>query len=157
MAPQHALKGLTTREAIADSLYRGVQGIDTNDLPLFLSACIPLKDFTFTMDGAEMRGEEDIMDKIFNFVGPMDTTHTISNIRIDVDGDDATEASMTAYAVAQHYRKGDGPDPSAERLMAGAMYDVALIKDKTDGLWKMTNWGLKLIWRDGNGEVMSGR
>jgi len=157
MAPTHALKGLTTREAIADALYRGVQGLDTNDLPLFLSACIPLKDFVFAIDGAEMKGEDFIMEKMFNFIGPMDTTHSISNIRIDVAGDDATEATMTAYGTAQHYRKGDGPDPSTKRLITGGIYDMKLVKDQADGLWKMARWEAKLIWRDGDGDVMAQR
>ena len=161
MGPSTHLTGLTTREAIADALYRAVLGIDTNDLPLFKSACVDLKDFTFAINNSEMAGEmtgEDfVLGKMFNSVGPMDTTHTISNIRIDVRGEEAEEASMTCHAVAQHYRKGEGPDPSTKKLVSGGIYDVELVKDGSDGLWKMKRWALNLVWREGDAEVMAGR
>src|SRR6202012_6248769 len=116
MAPPISLTGLSTREAIADALYRSVQGIDTNDLSLFKSGMVDLKEFKFEMNGIEMQGEDVIIGAVLNFVGPMDTTHNISNIRIDVKDDAADTASMTAYAVAQHYKKGDGPDPTTAKL-----------------------------------------
>lgn len=83
----------------------------------------------------------------------MDTTHFISNIRIDVKDDAADTASMTAYAVAQHYRKGEGYDPSTPNLMSGGIYTLDMVKDKNDGLWKIRKWGANMIWRQGDRAV----
>lgn len=150
-----SLTGLTTREAIADALYRGVQGIDTNDLSLFKSALVDLKEFRFQMAGAEMQGEDVIMNDMWNFVGPMATTHTISNIRIDVKDDAATTATMTAYAVARHQKNGTGEDPTSPHLTAGGIYTLDLMRDSNDGLWKMKRWAVDTIWRDGDASVMA--
>ena len=156
MRSSTSLTGLTTREAISDALYRAVLGIDTNDLSLFKSAVVDLQEFSFQMNGgAEMKGEDAIMGGMFNFVGPMATTHSISNIRIEVKDDVATTASMTANAVARHQRQGTGEDPTAPHLTAGGIYTVDLVKDSSDGLWKMKKWVLNTIWRDGDASVMA--
>lgn len=149
------MKGLSTREAIADALYRCVQGLDTYDEALFRSALVDLKDFKFGFNGSELKGEGVIMDAVFHFVGPMATTHSLSNIRIDVESDAAEIASMTAYAIAVHYRKGEGIDPTTSHLTAGAIYDLDLIKDKSDGQWKIQNWGVKLLWRSGDASIVA--
>lgn len=58
MAPGIHLTGLTTREAIADALYRCVQGLDVNDIQLAKSGMIDLKEFSFEINGFEMKGED---------------------------------------------------------------------------------------------------
>jgi len=155
MAPSTILIGLSTREAIADALYRCVQGIDTNDLTMFKSSVIDLNKFKLDMNGAEIQGEEIIMEAVFNFVGPMDTTHTISNIRIDVEDDAADTASMTAYAVARHHRQGEGMDPTTPHFTSGGIYTLDLIKDSNDGAWKVANWAVKFVWCDGDASMMA--
>jgi hypothetical protein len=153
MTSSISLTGLSTREAIADALYRGVQGIDTNNVSLFKSALVDLKEFTFEVNGFGLQGEEAVMGTIFNFVGPMDTLHTISNIRIDVKDDAADTAVMTAYAVARHHRKGEGPDPTTPHLTTGGIYTLDLVQDRSDGLWKARKWAANFIWRDGDESV----
>ncbi|KAK9233732.1 SnoaL-like domain-containing protein [Lipomyces kononenkoae] len=139
-----SLTGLTTREAIADALYRGVLGLDTNDFAMFKSALVEGKDTCFDLNGTILNGMDEINYKIFNFIGPLDTTHTVSNIRVDVkDGEDT--ASMTAYAVAQHYKPGEGCAPAARRLLTGGLYFIDLVRDSSDALWKIRKWTLKSI------------
>ena len=55
-----------------------------------------------------LKGPDQIKQFIFHFIGPPDTTHHISYVRVDVkEGDDT--ATLSAYAVAQHYRETGGP------------------------------------------------
>ncbi|KAJ9602558.1 hypothetical protein H2200_013101 [Cladophialophora chaetospira] len=153
MAPSINLKGLTTREAIADAAYRAVQGIDTYDLDLFKSALVDLNELSFEMNGVQMQGEDVILDSVFNFVGPLPTTHSLSNIRIDVDNDTADRACMTAYAVAVHYRKDEGMDPTTQHFTSAGIYTMDMIKDSNDGLWKIKKWAVKFVWFDGDRSI----
>jgi len=156
MSYPQTLTSLTPREAIADALYRAVLGCDRNDLAIFNSA--------FTQDiTAEIRGEggrslqglDDVRAYILGGVGPMDTTHSISNIRVDVK-DGADTASLTAYALAQHCPPGRGQELDGPKLLVGGEYSIDLVRDDADGLWKMTKWVLDVVWRQGDRSVMPG-
>ena len=149
-----ALPGLTTREAIADALYRCVIGLDSNDQQLIESAWDTSNAF-FQIDDIKMEGWQAINDNMIKTIGPMDTQHSISNIRVDVK-DGANTAYMTAYSVAQHYRPGEGNKPDAPHLLAGSKYFIDVVKDASDGLWKVQNWRMNVIWRDGDNSVLGG-
>lgn len=154
MAHPIALTSLTPREAITDALYRAVIGLDANDLALFESAWVQGKDACFDLNGTIFDGMEAICDNVFTLIGPLDTTHTISNVRVDVkEGADA--AFMTAYALAQHYRVGEGNDPASKRLLSGSIYFIDLTKDSSDGLWKVKKWTMKIIWVEGDMSIVT--
>jgi len=154
MATSITLPSLTTREAIADALYRGALGLDTNDLAMWKSAWIEGEDTCVDLNGSILKGMDELNEKLFDLIGPLETTHTISNIRVDVkEGEDT--AGMTAYAVAQHYRPGEGRNPASKGLLTGGLYFIDLVKDGSDGLWKMQKWTLKLIWLDGDRSVVT--
>ena len=83
----------------------------------------------------------------------MDTTHIISNVRVDIK-DGASTASLTAKAIAQHCPPDKGGEPDSLYLMTGAMYFIDLVKNEGDGLWKAKKWVMKLIWRQGDRVAM---
>lgn len=144
---------LTTREAVADALYRCCLGLDCNDYDMVESSLAEGDDLTMEVKGRfGLKGRDQIKKYIFDFIGPLDTTHHISNVRVDVK-DGADTATMSAYAVAQHYRAGEGPDPTASRLMTGAIYMLDLVKDSKDGLWKIKKWSAKMVWREGDDSI----
>jgi hypothetical protein len=152
--PNHAANlALPDREAIPDALYRSIIGLDTNDQNIFESAWH--KNATFIYDVAPpTQGLEAILNTTFKYVGAgLDTTHFVSNVRVDLK-DGANAASMTAHALAQHYRKGEGRNPKASRFMTGNMYWVDLAKDEGDGLWKMTKFEMKVIWCEGDASIV---
>lgn len=154
MALPTALPGLTTREAIADALYRATNGLDTNDVALFDSAFTA--DTVFDLAGRELVGLEALHTGCFDYVGKqLDTTHFITNLRIDV-ADGASTAKVTASALAQHYRGGQGTQDGATRLLAGSLYHVDCVKDSASGLWKITRWKLSIVWREGDMGIMTG-
>jgi len=148
----HVLTSLTEREAIADALYRAVEAFDRNDIPLFNSAFSkPDSDVVVSFNG-KVIGLDALRSQL-DFVGPMDTTHTISNMRIDVK-EGAGTASLTAYALAQHCPPGRGLEPDGPKFLAASSYAADLVKDESDGLWKMKRWASKGIWRQGDSSVM---
>lgn len=148
-----ALSGLTPREAITDSLYRCVLGMDINDVALFDSAFT--LDSSFDLNGTVLEGLDNIHTKCYDLIAKLDTTHIISNIRIDLK-DGESKASLTASAVGQHYRQGQGKESGATQLLSGGLYYLDLIKDEGDGLWKITHWKLKSTWFNGDLGVMTG-
>ncbi|PWY90100.1 hypothetical protein BO70DRAFT_426487 [Aspergillus heteromorphus CBS 117.55] len=148
-----SLSSLPQREAIVDALYRCVLAFDTADLPLLESAFYP--DATFDMNGAVMAGVPAIRTGCYDKVSKLDTTHFLSNVRVNlVEGEN--KAKVTASALAQHYRPGQGNEPGATRLMSGSLYFVDVEKDESDGgLWKVRSWKMKLVWTEGDWGVMT--
>ncbi len=153
----HTLSALSTREAIADVVYRGVLAFDRNDVALLESA-VAGEDVRFEIHdgGPEVHAADSLTqlrESVFAHVGPMDTTHTVSNMRIDVQ-DEAQKASLTAYAVAQHCPPGRGREPDGPKFMAGGEYAIDLEKDGASGEWKIRKWVLHLVWRQGDASIM---
>lgn len=133
-------------------MYRVVIGLDTNDWPLFESGWAG-KDVVFEMNGNPSNGLDAIRDSIFTHIGPLDTTHFINNQRVDAQ-EGAKTAYLTAYALAQHYKTGEGIDPATKRLLSGSMYFIDLEKDGKDGLWKIKKWSMKIIWVEGDMSIV---
>ncbi|OOF91940.1 hypothetical protein ASPCADRAFT_210834 [Aspergillus carbonarius ITEM 5010] len=145
---------LDAREAIVDALYRTVLSFDTGDVALFNSAFYP--DATFTLGDNVMKGRQSIHDNSFVNIAKLDTTHFINNVRVSLVDGTENKATITASALAQHYRAGEGNKPDATRLMSGALYFVDVEKDEGDGLWKVRNWVMKLVWTEGDWAVLKG-
>jgi len=152
MSHPHILTSLTEREAVADALYRAIIGFDTNDVSIFNSA-FSGPDVVFDLSGNVINGLDAIRTQLLDFVGPMDTTHMISNVRVDVK-DGASTASLTAYALAQHCPSGKGGEPGGPKYLTASSYFLDLVKDKSDGLWKIKKWAMKIIWTQGDSSVM---
>lgn len=149
--PVH-LTALTPREAVTDAVYRAIYGADTNDWELFNSALTP--EIEFDLGGNIMHGAEEVRANLFGLIGPMDTLHAISNVRVHLT-DDPTKASLTAYATNQHCRPGEGLDSAAPKYTAGVMYFMDLVKDAGDNLWKIQKWTIKFCWAQGDQSVMN--
>ena len=154
MAHNINISPLTPREAVADALYRAILGLDTNDSKLFGSAWMK-NGPTFERDSGVLDGMEAINKDLFMPLSQMDTHHTIGNVRVDIK-DDGSTAYMTASALAQHHRRGEGMDPTKKGLLGGTTYLIDLVKDGDDGLWKMKKWVLKINWCDGDLSVVTG-
>ena len=83
------------------------------------------------------------------------TTHTISNIRIQLE-DGADTASMTAHAMAYHIRSEDAFKSEDTSYTASNLYDIELVRDKGDGLWKIKRWEIRMMWTVGDRGVIYG-
>ncbi|KAH8678229.1 hypothetical protein BX600DRAFT_147483 [Xylariales sp. PMI_506] len=178
MANPTFLTGLTTREAIADAITRACLAIDSNDRALWesawatstsgadgappLAAASARDEVSMVINGRELRGMDTLYSECFDRVGPMDTQHLISGLRIELlgskekDEEEEEEARATANALNQHFRPGQGMVPGAEHLLVGSTYDIRLVREAHDGQWRIRSWVLKSIWGQGNPEVLQG-
>jgi hypothetical protein len=151
----HILASLTPREAIVDAMTRALVACDRNDTALFNSAWDG-EDVAFEINDGDKKVLPNlglIRMHILDRVGPMDTTHNISNIRVDVK-DGADTALLTATSLAQHCPPGRGKEPDGPKYLVGGEYSADVIKDNADGVWKIKKWALKVIWAQGDASVM---
>lgn len=146
-----------TATAITDALYRAVLAIDTNDSSLFDSAFTTSQPPTFTMFGTTHTGLDAIKTNVYDGVAKLDTTHYISNVRVNMaDGGEGKEAKVTASALAYHYRPGEGVDTGkTERLLSGSLYELEVVREE-GGEWRVKSWAMKVIWLEGDMKVITG-
>ena len=147
----HSLSGLSPREQIEDVVIRACLAFDSNDKPLFQSAWAKEPDIILDINGKTLRGMERI-NECFDSIGPMDTQHFVSSIRIDVKEYERV-AQVTANALNQHFRAGEGQLLHSERLLTGSTYNIRAVKED-DGQWKLKTWALKTIWTEGTWAVI---
>src|SRR5688500_15007535 len=103
------------RTEIADTLYRYAAGLDFGDADLLTSAFT--EDCVVDLTPAAARvgvkfplltGRDVVVKTLVNFFGTLDTSRTISNVRVVVEGDTAV---ARAQVMAQHFLPGEGPRP----------------------------------------------
>ncbi|KAJ5542835.1 hypothetical protein N7535_005259 [Penicillium sp. DV-2018c] len=154
MADKVTLKSLTPREAVIDALHRCLLGIDSNDRALFKSAC--LTDETMSViAGATILNGWTMIDEFFEKLFAMVTTHLTSNIRVHIE-DGADTASLTCHALAAHVRTEDALKVEDTSYTASSLYFLDLVRDGSDGLWKIKRWEIKVQWTTGDVKVLHG-
>lgn len=150
--PRHVLSSLTDREGVADALYRAMTGFDINDYSLFKSAFAD-QDAIVEIGQKTIKGTEAIRTQLYDLVAQMDTTHMITNLRIDIQ-DEASKAAVSALSLAQHCPLGKGQQPDGSKYTGGTMYVLDMVKDGSDGTWRIQKWVMKGIWGQGDFSVM---
>lgn len=151
-----SLSSLSQREAITDALYRAAIGSDHHDTALFNSAWAG-EDVSMEIHDDNKRVIPNlslIRTHVLDKVGPMDTTHNISMVRVHVE-DGADTATLTATSTAQHSPPGMGRDPAGPKYTVGGEYSVELVKDEA-GVWKIKKLVLNVIWTQGDASLMGG-
>ncbi|KFY77890.1 hypothetical protein V499_02825 [Pseudogymnoascus sp. VKM F-103] len=154
MAVQLSLPSLTPREAVADALHRCILGIDTNNRDVFESACLKGEDMIITLGPATFSGWAAI-NELFVNVFKLITTHIASNIRVELE-DGADTANLTAHVISYHVKPEDAVKVEDTSYTAGTLYDIDLVRDGGDGLWKIKRWDLKIQWTTGDKAVLHG-
>ena len=64
------------------------------------------------LDFPVLTGPDTVVPTMIGAVGPLDTTHMVTNVTYRADGDGWLVA---AYALAQHFLPGEGPDSTRTR------------------------------------------
>src|SRR5207248_6403628 len=109
------------RYSIADALHRFAFGLDHGDADSLSSAlsedCV--LDFRpagkkLELDFPKLTGRQAIVDGLVPLLGPLDTSHTASNLQIEVSEDTAT---LYCYMLAQHFMPREGPRPGSENAL----------------------------------------
>src|SRR5947208_14961992 len=100
------------RYDIADALHRYAFGLDRGDADSLASAFTEDCIFDFRpagkklgIDFPKLSGREAIVNALIPFLGPLDTTHTASNLQIEISDDSAT---LYAYVMSQNFMQLEG-------------------------------------------------
>jgi ketosteroid isomerase-like protein len=140
------------RIAIVDALYRFGAGQDTDDAALFESAFAKDAALDFTGPAARlgvqmsvMKGRDNIVKTIMSTVSHLDTTHTVTNPRVEVKGNTAT---MFALVEAQHLPKND----HKSNLLLKNIYRVSLVRER--GKWVIQDMKIDTVWFNGDPAVL---
>ena len=139
--------------AIAEALYRYAAGIDLRDKELFASALTEDAVSDFRPAAAKARfeypvieGRGVLVEAISKSLSSLDTTHTVSNPRVSIDGD---VARMEALVEAQHVPRSD----STRHYLMKNRYDVDLVRSGND--WLIKRIVVDNVWRSGDPTVLS--
>lgn len=134
--------------AVAEALYRFAAGIDLRDNVLLASAFAAdaVSDFRPAaakagFDYPVIEGRDTIVASLSGSLGGLDTTHSVSNPRVSIDGD---KARLDALVEAQHVPSNDA---SRHYLMKNR-YDVELVRQ--DDVWLIQRMTIDNVWRSGD-------
>lgn len=140
--------------AVVEALYRFAAGIDLRDADLLASAFAQnvVSDFrpAAAKSGFEypvLEGKDTVVTALGSSLSQIDTTHSVSNPRVSVDGDKAT---LEAMVEAQHL---PSSDHSRNYLMKNR-YDVELVRQ--GDLWVIQHMTIDNVWRAGDPTVLAG-
>jgi ketosteroid isomerase-like protein len=145
------------RAEIADALYRYAFGLDHGDADSLASALTEdcVLDFTPAAEKLRikfpvMQGRESVVKTLIPLIGPLDTSHTASNLQIEVNGDSGT---LHAYVMSQHFMPGEGCRQGTDHTLFMNRYDADLIRDgKT---WRFSRIVIDNAWAQGDPAIIT--
>jgi len=145
------------RYEIADTLHRYAFGLDHGHADLLASAltedCIldfRPADKKLHLDFTLITGRRAILDLVLPLLGPLDTSHTASNLQIEISDGSAT---LSAYVMAQHFMPRQGSRPGAEYALLMNRYDCELVRDGQK--WRFKRITIDNAWCQGNPEILN--
>ncbi len=145
------------RYEIADTMHRYASGLDHDDADSLASAFTEDCVFDFRpagrklgIDFPRLAGRQAILDALLPLLGPLDTTHTASNLQIEISGDTAT---LSAYVMSQHFMPREGSRRGSENALLMNRYHCELVRD---GLkWRFKNVTIDNAWLQGDPEILN--
>lgn len=147
------VRELSDRHEVVDALLRFAAGQDLDDAGLFLSAFAPDATLDFTQPAQRFGAQVPVMSDratiagILETLAPLDTTHTVTNPRVTLDGD---RANLAALVEAQHVTKAE----PRRHILLKNIYDVDLSRD--GDRWVIDRMVIRTVWHDGDPSVLFG-
>ena len=145
------------RHEIADTLYRFAFALDHGDADSMASALTEdcVLDFRpagkkLGLDFGRMTGRDAIIQVLIPLIGPLDTSHTTSNLQIEISGD---TAAMYAYVMAQHFMPHEGSRRGSENALLMNRYDCELVRDGDK--WRFKRVTIDNAWAQGNPQILN--
>jgi len=145
------------RYEIADALHRYAFGLDHGDADALASAFTEDCVFDFRpagkkleLDFAKLTGRHAVVDTLIPLLGPLDTSHTVSNIQIEISDDSAT---LYAYVMSQHFMPRQGSRRGSENALLMNRYDCELVRDGQK--WRFKRVTIDNTWAQGNPEILN--
>ena len=143
---------LSTQEAISDTIHRFAYGLDDADADAIASCFVSDAVLDFPWSG-KTSGCDAIVALMMDTVGKVDTMHMVTNVSTKIL-DDGSSAHATAYALAEHWKTGEGRGLEfSGDLLGGNRYEVDLVKDGKG--WKIKYFKIKAKWIKGDPSVFS--
>ena len=145
------------RYEIADALHRFCFGLDHGDADSLASALTEDCVFDFRPAGKRLHldfplitGRQAILDALLPLLGPLDTSHTTSNLQIEVSDDSAT---LSGYVMSQHFMPREGSRRGAEHALLMNRYDCELLRDAPK--WRCKRITISNAWSQGDPEILN--
>lgn len=145
------------RYEIGDALHRFAFGLDHGDSDSLASAMTEdcVLDFRpagkkLGLDFGKITGRQVIANTLIPLLGPLDTSHTVHNLQIEVSDDTAT---LYCYVMAQHFMPRQGPRPGSENALLMNRYDGQLTRDGQK--WRFRQIVIDNAWAQGNPEILN--
>lgn len=145
------------RYEIADALHRFAFGIDHGDADSLASALAEdcVLDFRpagrkLGLDFPKLDGQKVIVDALIPLLGPLDTSHTASNLQMEISDE---VAALYAYVMAQHFMPREGPRSGTENALLMNRYDCELVRDGQK--WRFKKMVIDNAWAQGNPEILN--
>ena len=145
------------RSEIADTMYRYAFGLDHGDPDSLASAFTEDATIDFTaaskklgLEFPVLNGRAAIVQTLIPMLGPLDTSHTASNLQIEVSGETAT---LHGYIMSQHFMPGDGPRQGTEYALLMNRYDAELVRDGPK--WRFRQVVIDNAWAEGDPGILT--
>jgi SnoaL-like domain len=145
------------RDEIADTLHRYAFGLDHGDADSLASAFVEDCIFDFRpagrklgIDFPKLSGREAIVNALIPLLGPLDTSHTVNNLQIEIIDDSAT---LYAYVMSQHFMPREGCRRGSENALLMNRYDCELVRDGQK--WRFKRVTIDNAWAQGNPEILN--
>jgi hypothetical protein len=102
------------------------------------------------LDFPVLTGKDIVIANMIGAVGPLDTMHLVSNVTYHRQGDGYR---IEAYALAQHFLPGEGPDPAATRHALMGNTWTFVVHSTPDGP-RVARFEMDCLWMDGDPSVL---
>lgn len=139
---------------VIDALHRFAAGIDLRDTALLSSALAENAVSDFGPAAAKagfsypvLEGKDRIVNALTGSLGGLDTTHSVTNPRVSVKGD---QAHLEALVEAQHVSQKD----HARHYLMKNRYQVEL--SRQGDLWLIERVTVDNVWRTGDPALLAG-
>ena len=145
------------RYEVADTLHRYAFGLDHGDADSLASALT--EDCVIDFRRADKKlhlgfplitGRQAILDSVLPLIGPLDTSHTATNLQIEISDDSAT---LCAYVMSQHFMPHEGSQRGAENALLMNRYDCELARNGQK--WRFKRITIDNAWSQGDPEILN--
>lgn len=155
MNVEQVILEVQTRLEIVDALYRFGAEIDLNSEDLLMSALTAdvIVDMTpgnqlWGLELPVFQGRDMVIQALRNSVGLLDTTHVVTNPRIQINGD---TAKLDAIVEAQHLL----PTDHSRHCLMKNRYDVSVVRN--GGRWIIKHMQVNGVWFTGEPSILMGQ
>ena len=145
------------RFEIADAIHRYAFGLDHGDADSLASALTEDCVFDFRPAGKKLginfpmlTGRDAIVKAVLPLIGPLDTSHSATNLQTEISGDTAT---LYAYVLSQHFLPRQGSRRGSEYALLMNRYDCELVRDGDK--WRFKRLTIDNAWALGDPEILN--